>query len=440
MDLEASSSAGARTLPAIDPLLALKTLNWEKDIIFDTDAPPQSEGKPDVPDAMEVEKVLQELVYQPPKVEDPFALPVESNFTFSGLLSLGIKVSVPTGSVQQQNAGTQSSGASIQLVPKSVLPQRNRWLDSGDWAEAIQFDTDRALPPSARKMLNELVLDLNDSHLIFEEEKEDAEEEAPEEAPAPQPDEEEEAQVRLKAGKGGRNKKRRTLKLPNRMLTARDLALKQAREALLRSPEIDPFNLSNDVHYIVRSSHHVADELTHSVVGRRVASTRGNPTPLDLVYFHRPRMVLSEALRLPVVPARVRRDREDRPQVLLHYRDLSARDGRVLAMEYVEEHPPILTNPGMASKIRNYYRKTSEIDVPQLSFEDGESVLLNPSDPSPYIADFPPGSSVQSLENNLYKVPPPCFIHYLSSSQGAPLQTQPPTHGLLPLSQAQRGR
>jgi hypothetical protein len=38
-------------------------------------------------------------------------------------------------------------------------------------------------------------------------------------------------------------------------------------------------------------------------------------------------------------------------------RDLSARDGTLVYIEYSEEHPPLLNQPGMASKIRNYYRR-----------------------------------------------------------------------------------
>lgn len=39
--------------------------------------------------------------------------------------------------------------------------------------------------------------------------------------------------------------------------------------------------------------------------------------------------------------------------------DLSGKDGTLLLMEYSEEHPPLLNQPGMASKIRNYYKRVS---------------------------------------------------------------------------------
>lgn len=37
--------------------------------------------------------------------------------------------------------------------------------------------------------------------------------------------------------------------------------------------------------------------------------------------------------------------------------DLSACDGHVVLCEYSEEYPPHLMNIGMATKIRNYYKR-----------------------------------------------------------------------------------
>jgi transcription initiation factor TFIID subunit 1 len=37
--------------------------------------------------------------------------------------------------------------------------------------------------------------------------------------------------------------------------------------------------------------------------------------------------------------------------------DLSGRDGTLLLLEYIEQFPPLLNQPGMASKIRNYYKR-----------------------------------------------------------------------------------
>ena len=37
--------------------------------------------------------------------------------------------------------------------------------------------------------------------------------------------------------------------------------------------------------------------------------------------------------------------------------DLNGRDGTLLLMEYSEQFPPLLSQSGMASKIRNYYKR-----------------------------------------------------------------------------------
>ena len=37
--------------------------------------------------------------------------------------------------------------------------------------------------------------------------------------------------------------------------------------------------------------------------------------------------------------------------------DVSACDGQLVLAEYCEQHPPVLMNIGMATRIKNYYRR-----------------------------------------------------------------------------------
>ena len=37
--------------------------------------------------------------------------------------------------------------------------------------------------------------------------------------------------------------------------------------------------------------------------------------------------------------------------------DLSACDGELVLAEYSEQHPPLLTCNGMATRVKNYYRR-----------------------------------------------------------------------------------
>ncbi len=52
--------------------------------------------------------------------------------------------------------------------------------------------------------------------------------------------------------------------------------------------------------------------------------------------------------------------------------DLSGRDGDLLILEYSEEHPPLIAQPGMASKIRNYYKRVRLVSGPDDLVEAGK--------------------------------------------------------------------
>eukprot|EP01113_Clastostelium_recurvatum_P039853 TRINITY_DN6136_c0_g1_i6.p1 TRINITY_DN6136_c0_g1~~TRINITY_DN6136_c0_g1_i6.p1 ORF type:complete len:1055 (-),score=305.98 TRINITY_DN6136_c0_g1_i6:55-3219(-) len=88
-----------------------------------------------------------------------------------------------------------------------------------------------------------------------------------------------------------------------------------------------------------------------------------------------------------------------------HKADLSAKTGRVVLTEYIEEHPPLVQNVGMASRVRTFYRKKSPQDMPNPTYEDGDAMSLGASDESPFLGEIAPGRSVQSIVNNLYKAP-----------------------------------
>jgi len=45
--------------------------------------------------------------------------------------------------------------------------------------------------------------------------------------------------------------------------------------------------------------------------------------------------------------------------------DLTARDGRLVLMEYIEEYPLLVSGAGMASRVRYYYRKRNPNDPTQ---------------------------------------------------------------------------
>lgn len=44
---------------------------------------------------------------------------------------------------------------------------------------------------------------------------------------------------------------------------------------------------------------------------------------------------------------------------MVNLEDVSATDGEIMLLEYAEEHPPLIQAVGMASRVKNYYRKVS---------------------------------------------------------------------------------
>lgn len=47
--------------------------------------------------------------------------------------------------------------------------------------------------------------------------------------------------------------------------------------------------------------------------------------------------------------------------------DLSVSDGDIVLAELSEQHPPLITATGMATKIKNYYRRPEVTDLRALS-------------------------------------------------------------------------
>ncbi len=85
--------------------------------------------------------------------------------------------------------------------------------------------------------------------------------------------------------------------------------------------------------------------------------------------------------------------------------DLSSTDNcELILAEYSEQYPPLMMQTGMASKIRNYYkRRFAKDDGPQKSLiEYGEFVYINTS---PFLGSLKAGEYLQSLENNMFRAP-----------------------------------
>ncbi|XP_012946001.1 LOW QUALITY PROTEIN: transcription initiation factor TFIID subunit 1 [Aplysia californica] len=82
--------------------------------------------------------------------------------------------------------------------------------------------------------------------------------------------------------------------------------------------------------------------------------------------------------------------------------DLTGMDGEIILAEYSEEFPPLMMQVGMASKIKNYYKRKPGKDTNPPSFKYGELAYAHTS---PFIGALKPGNCQQALENNMFRSP-----------------------------------
>ncbi|XP_037960124.1 transcription initiation factor TFIID subunit 1-like isoform X2 [Teleopsis dalmanni] len=82
--------------------------------------------------------------------------------------------------------------------------------------------------------------------------------------------------------------------------------------------------------------------------------------------------------------------------------DLSAKDGKILLMEFSEEHPPLMNQVGMNSKIINYYKCEEDKSAYSDKFRYGE---WHSAVQRTFLGQLNDGECLQTLENKLYRAP-----------------------------------
>uniref|UniRef100_A0A6P7FJW6 Transcription initiation factor TFIID subunit 1 n=1 Tax=Diabrotica virgifera virgifera TaxID=50390 RepID=A0A6P7FJW6_DIAVI len=82
--------------------------------------------------------------------------------------------------------------------------------------------------------------------------------------------------------------------------------------------------------------------------------------------------------------------------------DLTGRDGDLILVEFCEEHPPLMNQVGMCSKIKNYYKRKAAKDAGPPTYRYGETAYAHTS---PFLGILHPGQSIQAVENNMYRAP-----------------------------------
>ncbi|XP_013169257.1 PREDICTED: transcription initiation factor TFIID subunit 1 isoform X1 [Papilio xuthus] len=195
-----------------------------------------------------------------------------------------------------------------------------------------------------------------------------------------------------------------------------------------KSPDRDPFNISNDVYYQPKSQNPRlkvggGQLIQHStpVVELRAPFIQTHMGPARLRAFHRPAMrklsygPLAAGGPHPVQPLlkHIKKKAKQREAERLASgggdvffmrtpEDLSGKDGDLVLVEFCEEHPPLISQVGMCSKIKNYYKRTAIKDTGPKSFKYGEVAYAHTS---PFLGILAPGATQPVVENNMYRAP-----------------------------------
>ncbi|CAH2235274.1 jg20649 [Pararge aegeria aegeria] len=212
-----------------------------------------------------------------------------------------------------------------------------------------------------------------------------------------------------------------------------------------KSPDRDPFNVSNDVYYQPKSQNPRlkvggGQLIQHStpVVELRAPFIQTHMGPARLRAFHRPAMrklsygPLAAPGPHPVQPLlkHIRKKAKQREAERLASgggdvffmrlaEDLSGRDGELILVEFCEEHPPLISQVGMCTKIKNYYKRTATKDNGPKSLKYGEIAYAHTS---PFLGILPPGTTQSVVENNMYRAP--IYEHTLCVSDFLVIRTR----------------
>jgi len=287
----------------------------------------------------------------------------------------------------------------------------NTEMESCTWLDSVVWDENK---PTKRPPLTQLILDLNDFNMIFEKDlsfENEEEEDEPEDV--------------------GDN-------IANKFLTKKDVkgldddddeeneeeedgADDRAEAIDERQMDLDPYNISND--YTDRYKKHINEknidrevDIQHSVPARNLYEL-WFPTILEpplLARHHRfPLRLLRDSVlvhshRYPVrLENKPHKITGNQPVYVKKAKQLSATEGSLLLIEYIEQYPPLLSNVGMGSLIVTYHRKkTMEEELKPPKPTIGRVQVLSKMDDSPFaMGDVLPGEPLQCVVNKLYTAP-----------------------------------
>ena len=346
-----------------------------------------------------------------------------------------------------------SSGGGEQRKPTATswsrFSLRNKELQEGEWVQEIIWD--RPSRP-AYLITNHVIIDLNDTNMLFDleyiravselpdpllkvatgqsdDEQDAAEDDGGEDTENQEQPQQQQPQLGNLDG-GGEDDELNDDDVPKS--ASIDASNLESANGVLRlppsmkpkhpaPPEVDArVNLSIDHLYVnTRAQEFKRPKLgmlalQHAAPAQKLSLVKTHLTPEDLREFHRPRAAFhpGSSMRL-AIPGRERPSKNPSPYIATRpgdafkrRRDLSSRTGQLLAVESIEEEAPIILNIGMACKLINYTRRAANGDTTTAQvWREGEDHLLEPTDESPFLGGVLPGQTVRSFDNNLYRVP-----------------------------------
>ncbi|XP_029463079.1 transcription initiation factor TFIID subunit 1 isoform X2 [Rhinatrema bivittatum] len=335
------------------------------------------------------------------------------------------KPSVPgiLGTVKGKDKHTLEQQASLEDDKPwfSIFPIDNEELVYGRWEDNIIWNDqamDRFLDPPI------LTLDPNDENIILE-----------------IPDEKEETTSNSPSKE---NKKESSLK-KSRILLGKTGVIKEEPQQNMSQPEVkDPWNLSNDEFYYPKQQGlrgtFGGNIIQHSIpaVELRQPFFPTHMGPMKLRQFHRPPLkkysfgALSQPGPHSVQPLlkhikKKAKMREQERQAsgggemffMRTSQDLTGKDGDLILAEYSEENAPLMMQVGMATKIKNYYKRKPGKDPGAPDCKYGETVYCHTS---PFLGSLHPGQLLQAFENNLFRSP--IYLHKMPETDFLIIRTR----------------
>uniref|UniRef100_A0A8B9IVH4 Transcription initiation factor TFIID subunit n=1 Tax=Amazona collaria TaxID=241587 RepID=A0A8B9IVH4_9PSIT len=303
----------------------------------------------------------------------------------------------------------------------SIFPIDNEELVYGRWEDNIIWD-DQAMETYLDPPV--LTLDPNDENIILE-----------------IPDEKEEM---TSSSPSKENKKESSLK-KSRILLGKTGVIKEEPQQNMSQPEVkDPWNLSNDEFYYPKQQGlrgtFGGNIIQHSIpaVELRQPFFPTHMGPMKLRQFHRPPLkkysfgALSQPGPHAVQPLlkhikKKAKMREQERQAsgggemffMRTPQDLTGKDGDLILAEYSEENAPLMMQVGMATKIKNYYKRKPGKDPGAPDCKYGETVYCHTS---PFLGSLHPGQLLQAFENNLFRAP--IYLHKMPETDFLIIRTR----------------